>query len=83
MDNKTIKNVFPLKCHRCGNEEFFYQKVRYSGEWDFEVNNQGDCDVTCNNLDMYQDATYKLKSVYYFCEECHKKVAKIPIDKRY
>jgi hypothetical protein len=83
MNNKTIKNAFPLKCPHCGNEEFFYHKIRYSGECWFEVNNQGECDETCYNADMYNDATYKLKSIYYFCEDCHCKVAKIPMDKRY
>lgn len=82
MNNKTTKNAFPLKCPHCGNEEFFYHKIRYSGECWFEVNNQGECDETCYNADMYGGAIYKLKSVYYFCEECHKKVAKIPDDKR-
>lgn len=39
MNNKTTKNAFPLKCPHCGNEEFFYQRMGYSGECWFEVNN--------------------------------------------
>lgn len=72
-----------LKCPHCGNEKNFYQKGRYSGECYFVVNNQGECDETCYNADMHESAIYKLTSIYYFCKECNKKVAKIPVEKRY
>ena len=79
----STENKINLICPYCGNNKFFRQKMSYSGTWEFEVNNHGDCDDTCNNADMYEDAIYKLKSVYYFCEECNRKVAKIPEDRRY
>lgn len=72
-----------LKCPHCRNDKLFYQKVRYFGNCYFEVNNQGDCDETCYNADMHENETYKLQSIYYFCKDCHKKVAKIPFDRRY
>lgn len=80
---KNLRIEICLGLLALGNEEFFCQRMGYSGECWFEVNNQGDCDETCYNADMHQGATYKLKSIYYFCEDCHCKVAKIPNDKRY
>ena len=50
---------------------------------EFVVNNHGDCDDTCDNSNIHEGASYKLRSAYYFCKECHRKVAKIPEDKRY
>ena len=57
--------------------------MSYSGECEFKVNNEGECDETICNADMHEGTIYKLKSVFYFCEDCNKKVAKIPVDKRY
>lgn len=83
MNNKTTKNVFPLTCPHCGNKELFYQRMSYSGECEFRVNNEGECDETICNADMHEGTIYKFKSVFYYCEDCNKKVAKIPVDKRY
>ena len=50
---------------------------------EFVVNNHGECDDNCDNSGVHEGATYKLRSSYYFCKECHHRVAKIPEDKRY
>lgn len=77
------KKELNLVCPHCGNREHFYQKMSYSGTSEFQVNNHGDCDDTCDNSSIHEGATYKLRSAYYFCKKCHNKVAKIPEDKRY
>lgn len=70
-----------LKCKRCGNEDLFYVKEKYSGDNHYVVNNQGE--DTDYNAGIYDGAISKLKSIYYYCCECDNKVSKIPQDKRY
>ena len=77
------KEGLNLVCPHCGNREHFYQKMSYSGMSEFVVNNHGECDDDCDNSNVHEGASYKLRSVYYFCKDCHNKVAKIPEDKRY
>lgn len=72
-----------LKCKHCGNEEYFYIKECFSGFAELEVNNEGEIDDTCNNIGAYDEFISKLTSVFYYCENCGRKVAKIPEDKRY
>ena len=69
-----------LKCRKCGNEELFYKKEKYSGANNNVVNNEGE--DTEYNAGMYDNAEHKLTSVYYCCE-CHSKVTKIPVDELY
>ena len=73
----------PLKCPRCGNDKYFYRKESFKGTFEWQVNNEGEVDDTCNNSHIHEGATYKLRSVYYFCCDCDKKVSKIPLDKRW
>lgn len=61
-----------LKCKHYGNEEYFYIK-----EKGIEIDN------SCNNTGAYDEFISKLTSVFYYCENCGRKVAKIPEDKRY
>lgn len=70
-----------LKCKKCGNEEYFYIKEKYSGKTELIVDKNGD--LTFDNAGAYDGATYKLISKYYFCEKCNSKVAKIPEGKQY
>lgn len=83
MSTENKHEELNLVCPHCGNKKRFYQKMYYFGMWEFQVNNHGECDDTCDNSDMYQGSKYKLKNAYYFCSRCHNKVAKIPEDKRY
>lgn len=70
-----------LKCKKCGNEEYFYIKEKFFGEAELVVDDSGD--LTDLNAGAYNNADYKLKSVYYYCYDCNSKVAKIPDEKRY
>ena len=70
-----------LKCKKCGNEDDFYIKEKFSGVTELCVDADGE--LTDYNSDAYDDAGYKLKSVYYYCCNCRSKVAKIPEEKRY
>ena len=70
-----------LKCKKCGNEEYFYIKQKFSGIAELIVDKNGN--LTFDNAGAYDEATYKLNSKYYFCAECNSKVAKIPEDKQY
>lgn len=70
-----------LKCKKCGNEEIFYIKEKFSGITELCVDSNGE--LTNYNANAYDNADYKLKSVYYYCYECGSRVAKIPEDKRY
>lgn len=70
-----------LECKICGNTKEFYLKEKFSGETEIAIDNHGER-IDCN-CEIYDSATYKLKSVYYFCRNCDAKVAKIPKDKRY
>lgn len=70
-----------LKCKKCGNEDLFYVKEKYSGTCNYVVNNLGE--GTDYNSGIYDNATSKLRSVYYYCCECGNKVSKIPQEKRY
>lgn len=70
-----------LKCKKCGNEENFYIIEKFSGVAELCVDSEGE--LTNYNADAYDDADYKLKSVYYYCCNCGSKVGKIPEEKRY
>lgn len=70
-----------LKCKKCGNEESFYIRQKFSGIAESIVDKNGD--LTFDNARALDDATYKLISKYYFCEEFDSKVAKIPEGKKY
>lgn len=70
-----------LKCKKCGNEEYFYIKQKFSGIAELIIDKNGE--LTFDNAGAYDDATYKLISKYYFCEKCNSKVAKIPEGKQY
>ncbi|MDY4128958.1 hypothetical protein [Peptostreptococcus porci] len=70
-----------LKCKKCGNGEDFYIKERYWGEITLHVYTNGD--ISEYNSDAYDNAQYKLKSIYYYCCNCDCRVAKIPESKRY
>lgn len=83
MTTENNKEKLNLVCPHCGNRKFFYQKMSYSGTSEFQVNNHGECDDDCDNSNVHEGASYKLRSAYYFCKKCHNKVAKIPEDKRY
>lgn len=70
-----------LKCKKCGNDEFFYIKEKYSGQTELEVDSLGE--PTLGNAGAYDEMDYHLKSVFYYCQKCNSKVGKIPEDKRY
>lgn len=70
-----------LKCKKCGNEEYFYIKEKFSGKTELEVDSLGK--RTDMNAGAYDEMECHLRSVFYYCEECDSKVAKIPEDKRY
>lgn len=70
-----------LICKKCGNEEYFYIKEKFSGETNLEVDASGE--LTDWNAGAYDEIDSHLKSVFYYCQECNSKVAKIPKDKRY
>lgn len=70
-----------LKCKKCGNDEFFYIKEKFSGETELEVDALGE--LTFRNSGAYDERNSHLKSVFYYCRECNSKVGKIPGDKRY
>ncbi len=70
-----------LKCKKCGNEEYFYIKEKFSGKTELEVDSLGK--LTDMNAGAYDEMECHLRSVFYYCEECDSKVAKIPEDKRY
>lgn len=70
-----------LKCKKCGNDEFFYIKEKFSGETELVVDALGE--LTNLNAGAYDEMDSHLKSVFYYCQECDAKVGKIPEDKRY
>lgn len=70
-----------LKCKKCGNEEYFYIKEKFSVKTELEVDSLGK--LTDMNAGAYDEMECHLRSVFYYCEECDSKVAKIPEDKRY
>lgn len=70
-----------LKCKKCGNEEYFYIKEKFLGKTELEVDSLGK--LTDMNAGAYDEMECHLRSVFYYCEECDSKVAKIPEDKRY
>lgn len=70
-----------LKCKKCGNDEYFYIKERFFGNTELEVDASGE--LTDWNSDAYDNINYRLRSIFYYCEECNAKVAKIPDEKRY
>ncbi|MBS4881912.1 MAG: hypothetical protein KHZ82_02480 [Peptoniphilus harei] len=70
-----------LKCKKCGNEEDFFIIEKFSGVAKLWVDSEGK--LTNYNADAYDDADYKLKSIYYYCYNCRSKVAKIPEENRY
>lgn len=70
-----------LKCKKCGNEEYFYIQEKFSGKTELEVDSLGK--LTDMNAGVYDEMECHLRSVFYYCEECDSKVAKIPEDKRY
>lgn len=70
-----------LKCKKCGNDEFFYIKEKFSGQTELEVDALGE--LTFGNAGAYDEMDSHLKSVFYYCQECNAKVGKIPEDKRY
>lgn len=73
-----------LKCKKCGNEDLFYMKEKYSGTFNYIVNNLGEEAYNSGyNSSMYDNAISKLRSVYYYCFECDNKISKIPQEKRY
>lgn len=63
-----------LKCPHCGNEDLFYTKERYKGEFELCIDKYGESTF---NEDMYSEATYSYRSKYIFCRECDKRVCKI------
>ena len=70
-----------LRCKKCGNDEYFYIKEKFSGETELEVDALGE--FTTFNAGAYDEMDCHLKSVFYYCEECDLKVGKIPKEKRY
>lgn len=50
----TTEKQLNLVCPHCGNREHFYQKMSYSGTSEFQVNNHGDCDDTCDNSNIHE-----------------------------
>ena len=70
-----------LKCKKCGNEELFYIKEKFSGETELVVDALGEMNDL--NADAYNEMNSHLKSVFYYCDKCNAKVGKIPLDKRY
>lgn len=69
-----------LKCKKCGNEDDFYIREKFFGVTELCVDADGEL---TDNADVYDNAEYRLKSVYYYCRKCEAKVAKIPEEKRY
>ena len=70
-----------LKCKKCGNEEFFYIKEKFSGNTELVVDSLGE--LTDLNAGAYDEMDSHLKSVFYYFQNCNAKVGKIPEDKRY
>lgn len=70
-----------LKCKKCGNGEDFFIIEKFSGVAELRIDSEGE--LTDYNADAYDDADYRLKSIYYYCCDCRSKVGKIPEDKRY
>lgn len=70
-----------LKCKKCGNEDLFYVKEKYSGTSNYVVNNFGEGLLLIGKVN--NNAISKLRSVYYYCYECDNKISKIPQEKRY
>lgn len=61
------------KCPYCDCEEF-YVKQRYSGTCIFRFRADG---KEVENGDMHDNARYKDRSKYIYCNNCNKKVCKI------
>lgn len=70
-----------LKCKKCGNDEYFYIKEKFSGKTELVVDASGE--LTNWNSGAYDEMDCHLRSVFYYCEKCNAKVGKIPEDKRY
>lgn len=54
-----------LKCKKCGNEEYFYIKEKFSGKTELEVDSLGK--LTDMNAGVYDEMECHLRSVFYYC----------------
>ena len=67
---------FPIKeCPHCGNDEI-YLKVRYSGEANYNMRLDGE--LGAYNGELYYYAVMRPKSRYAYCNNCERKLFKIP-----
>ncbi len=66
-------------CPHCGSEQ--YMTKEYTKGDTFCQFNFGESEAV--NTDLYAHLTTTLKSKYYYCSHCEKRLAKIPEDKLY
>lgn len=69
-----------LKCKHCGNNEYFYTKEKVYGDVNVIFNSGRSYEDQGLNAEMYEHIEHKLKSKFYFCYACDKKVSKIEED---
>ncbi len=62
------------ECPYCHSDIGYYEKYRYSGEGIIRYNFDGNL---AENGDMYDSVLAKLKSKYYYCLNCDKKIGKV------
>lgn len=61
------------ECPYCKSKDGYYQKISYSGSGIFRFNYD---DSIADNSDMY-DCLFSVKSKYYYCLNCNKRIAKV------
>ena len=72
MADKDIKEI--KECPKCGSNFGYYQKFYVSG---WVSDNTLFEDGQKYNYNMYDSLNYSRPSKYYFCMECHKRIAKV------
>lgn len=68
------------ECPYCGNDQYATKERIYGiifHNQTFKENEEAE------NGEMYETSSTTLASKYYYCEQCFKKIAKIPEDKQY
>lgn len=60
-----------LKCKKCGNEEYFYEKARFTGDHHVIINSDGTYNLDGMNFDAYNYLYSESIDNYIYCNKCN------------